>query len=57
MKQKITMLIDAEIVRVAKRTASQERRPINELIQEALVQYLRKGFAQIRRIHKRLLCN
>ena len=42
MKQKIGTLIEEEIMRLAKRRAAEERRPLSDLIQDALVQYLRK---------------
>jgi len=42
MKQKIGILIDKEIMRLAKRRAAEEGRSLSDLIQDALVQYLRK---------------
>ena len=45
MKQKISMLIEEKIVRLAKRKAAKESRPLSDLIEDALEQYLRKGAA------------
>ena len=45
MKQKIGTIIEEDIMRLAKRKAAEEGRPLSELIQDALVQYLRKGAA------------
>ncbi|HWP60201.1 MAG TPA: hypothetical protein VNL14_20070 [Candidatus Acidoferrales bacterium] len=45
MKQKIGTLIEQDIMRLAKRRAAEEGRPLSDLIQEALVQYLRKDAA------------
>ena len=42
MKQKIGAVIEEEIVRLAKRRAAKEDRPLSALIQDALLQYLRK---------------
>jgi hypothetical protein len=41
MKQKIGTLIDQDIMRRAKRRAATEGRPLSDLIQDALVYYLR----------------
>ena len=49
MKQKIGMLIEEKIVRLAKRKAAEESRPLSDLIQDALEQYLRKGAATAER--------
>ena len=40
MKQKIGTLIDERVMRLAKRRAAEEGRPLSDLIQDALVQYL-----------------
>ena len=40
MKKKIGTLIDQKIMRLAKRRAAEEGRPLSDLIQDALVQYL-----------------
>jgi hypothetical protein len=40
MKQEIGTIIDEGIVRLAKRKAAEEGRPLSDLIQDALVQYL-----------------
>jgi len=45
MKQKIGTLIEEDIMRLAKRKAAEEGRPLSDLIQDALEQYLRKGSA------------
>ena len=45
MKQKIGTLIEEDIMRLAKRKAAEEGRPLNDLIQDALVQYLSSGAA------------
>ena len=45
MKKKISALIDKEIIRLAKRKSAEERRPLCDLIEDALEQYLRKGAA------------
>jgi hypothetical protein len=45
MKQKIGTLIEEDIMRLAKRRAAEEGRPLSDLIQDALEQYLRKGGA------------
>ena len=58
MKQKIGTVIEEEIVRLAKRRAAEEGRPLSDLIQDALVQYLRKGKAtsKERKIAYHLFC-
>jgi len=40
MKQKISMVIDAKMVRRAKQRAAEQRRPLSGLIREALMSYL-----------------
>jgi hypothetical protein len=45
MKQKLGMLIEEKIVRLARRKAAEESRPLSDLIQDALGQYLGKGAA------------
>ena len=45
MKRKISVVIDSEIVRLAKRRAAKERRSLSELIREALTSYLRRNVA------------
>jgi hypothetical protein len=45
MKQKIGTVIEEEIMRLAKRKAAEQGRPLSDLIQDALVQYLRKEAA------------
>ncbi len=45
MKQKIGTLIEEDIMRLAKRRAAEEGRPLSDLIQDALVRYLRKDAA------------
>jgi hypothetical protein len=58
MKQKIGTQIEKEIMRLAKRKAAEEGRSISDLIQDALVQYLRKDVAapSERRIAYHLFC-
>jgi hypothetical protein len=45
MKQKIGTLIEEDVMRLAKRRAAEEGRPLSDLIQDALVQYLSPGAA------------
>ena len=45
MKQKVGTLIEEEIMRLAKRRAAEEGRPLSDVIQDALVQYLSAGAA------------
>jgi hypothetical protein len=45
MKKKIGTLIEENTMRLAKRKAAEEGRSLSELIQDALVQYLRKETA------------
>ncbi|MDH5564613.1 MAG: hypothetical protein OEY91_13455 [Nitrospirota bacterium] len=40
MKQKLGTLLEEKVMRLAKRRAAEEGRPLNELIEDALVQYL-----------------
>ena len=40
MKQKIGTVLEEDIMRLAKRRAAEEGRPLSDLIQDALVQYL-----------------
>ena len=40
MKHRISILIEEEVIRLAKRRAIEEDRRLNDLIQEALVSYL-----------------
>ncbi len=42
MKQKIRTLIDEEVIKLAKRRAVEEGRPLNDLIQDALISYLNR---------------
>ena len=42
MKHKVSIVIEEDIIRSAKRRAVEERRPLSDLIQDALVHYLRK---------------
>jgi hypothetical protein len=49
MKQKISIVIDAEIVRLARKRAAEEQRTLNDLIQNAVVKYLQKDAATSRR--------
>jgi hypothetical protein len=45
MKQKIGTLNEEDIMRLAKRRTAEEGRPLSDLIQDALVHYLRKQAA------------
>lgn len=45
MKRKIGTLLEEEIMRLAKRRAAEEGRPLSDLIQDAIVQYLHKEAA------------
>jgi len=45
LKQKISVRFDAEILRLARQRAAEEHRPLGELIQEVLANYLRKFVA------------
>jgi hypothetical protein len=45
MKRKVGTLIEEDIMRLAKRRAAEEGRPLSDLIQDALVQYLSPGAA------------
>lgn len=45
MKQKIGTLIEEEVMKLAKRRAAEEGRPLSDVIQDALVQYLRNEAA------------
>jgi hypothetical protein len=40
MKRKLGTLLEEKVMRLAKRRAAEEGRPLNELIEDALVQYL-----------------
>ncbi len=40
MKHKLGTLIEEKVMRLAKRRAAEEGRPLNELIEDALVRYL-----------------
>ncbi|MBN1842854.1 MAG: hypothetical protein JW883_11315 [Deltaproteobacteria bacterium] len=42
MKKKIGTLIEEEVIRLAKHRATDEGRPLSDLIQDALVSYLSK---------------
>ncbi|MBI3001930.1 MAG: hypothetical protein HYY46_26245 [Deltaproteobacteria bacterium] len=58
MKQKIGTLLEDKIVRRAKRRAAEEGRPLRDLIQDALVRYLRKDAAtpKERKMAYRVFC-
>ncbi len=58
MKQKIGTQIEEEVMRLAKRKAAEQGRSISDLIQDALVQYLRKDAASPneRRMAYHLFC-
>jgi hypothetical protein len=40
MKRKIGTLIEEEVIKLAKRRAAEENRPLSDVIQDALVSYL-----------------
>jgi hypothetical protein len=42
MKRKVGILLEEDVIRLAKRRAVQEAQPLSDLIQEALVAYLGK---------------
>ena len=46
MKQKIGTLLEEDVVRRAKRRATDENRPLSDLIQDALERYLSEGVAE-----------
>lgn len=48
MKKKIGTLIDEEVIKLAKRRAIEEGRPLNDLIQDALTSYLNRGVPEPR---------
>jgi hypothetical protein len=58
MKQKISTVIEAEILRVAKQRAAEERRPLSELVREALMKYLGENAAtpEERKMAYQLFC-
>ena len=46
MKQKVSTLLEEDILRRAKRRATDEGRPLSDLIQDALERYLSKGMLE-----------
>ena len=58
MKQKISMVIDARILRLAKKRAAEEQRTLSDLIQESLAKHLRRDTAtrKERKIAYQLFC-
>ena len=58
MKQKISVVIDSEIVRLAKRRAAKERRTLSELVRGALTSYLQGNAAmpEERKMAHHLFC-
>jgi hypothetical protein len=58
MKQKIGTLIEEHIMRLAKRRAAEEGRRLSDLIEDALLRYLRKDAAtpKEREIAYRVFC-
>ena len=58
MKQKLGTVIETDVLRRAKRRAADEGRPLSELIQDALDQYLAAGMpsADRREAAYRLFC-
>jgi hypothetical protein len=49
MKRKIGTLIEEDVIRLAKRRAADEGRPLSDLIQDALVSYLSAGIPDPRK--------
>jgi len=45
MKRRVKVLIDAEILRSAKRRAAEEDRPLSDLVRDALAKYLSRDTA------------
>lgn len=43
MKRKVGTLIEEDVIRLAKRRAADEQRALSDLIQDALISYLRAG--------------
>jgi hypothetical protein len=43
MKRKIRTLVEEEVIKLIKHRATDEGRPLSDLIQDALVSYLRRG--------------
>jgi hypothetical protein len=58
MKRRIGIVIEQDTMRLAKRKAAEERRPVSDLIEDALVQYLRKNLPTLeeRQIAFHLFC-
>ena len=58
MKQKLGTLLEGKVLRLAKRRAAEEGRPLNELIEDALVQYLggKRPPAQEREMAYHMFC-
>ena len=58
MKQKISTVIEAEILRVAKQRTAEERRPLSALVREALMKYLGENAAtpEERKMAYQLFC-
>ena len=45
MKQRVGVLIEKSILRLARQKAAEEGRPLGDLVRDALEQYLRQGDA------------
>jgi len=58
MKRRVKVLIDAEILRLAKQKAAETRRPLSDLIQQALMTYFGKqaGTPEERKTAYELFC-
>ena len=56
MKQRISVRFDAAILRLAKQRAAEERRPLGELVQEALANYLRNLQRRPKNARRRISC-
>lgn len=46
MKQKVVILLEADVLRRAERRAADEGRPLSELLQDALEKYLTAGLPE-----------
>ncbi len=59
MKRKVGTLIEDEVMRLAKRRAAEEGRPMSDVIQDALIRYLHAGAAhpKEREAAYNLFCN
>ena len=58
MKRKFSVLVEKEVLRVAKQKATQEGRPLDDLIEDALERYLNSGAnaAEQRKVAFHIFC-